>query len=204
MIDGRTASLITDGAFKRLNLFRRSKPDAVEMRILAKAFGVAALLGADVPGEESFIESWYTTLGPIVYVPGGDSPGVRSLRVMTHEGQHGAQFWKRGAQFANEYVSSAKWRALFELDAEVARWELEHYLCGELPSAEEIATVTRHGYAINEDLQAFTESAANQRLVLVSAGKYTTRSGSVFVEECKRHGVKQGAYGTREALLAAP
>ena len=127
----------------------REKDEAVEMRFIAKAFGVAQLLGLGVPTEEAFLGRFWTTLGPVVYSPRGAGALAEHLRVLAHEVTHVVQFWREGGVYVARYATR-KGRAELEAEAERAAMEVWWLLTAELPASREALDVTRHGYAMDQ------------------------------------------------------
>ncbi len=84
----------------------RDKGDAFEMKVIAAVFGVAALLGADVPTSEEFFTRYWTTLGPVVYAPRGVDSLTTHARVICHELTHAVQFWRDPVSFATATTST--------------------------------------------------------------------------------------------------
>lgn len=195
------ATMAIERAAKQARLSLRTKR-VWEMKLAGKFFGVGAMV-ADLPTDQEFLEDYYTTVGPIVYTPTTYRPGVRAYRVLGHEFGHGLGFRTNGARYATEYVFDRAWRSLYELDAAVSQWEVEHFLCGEIPSEETIKRGHRHGYAIDEEFAPFQTTAALQRLILVSDGLYTTAAGRVMIDALKSVGVRERAYDNRAEMEAA-
>ncbi|MDB4929443.1 MAG: hypothetical protein JWM10_1927 [Myxococcaceae bacterium] len=123
------------------------KGDSVVMRGVAAAFGVAAMLGANVPTSDEFLTRFATTLGPVVFLPTGLPKGKRRLLLVLHEIGHAVAFWHEPLFMPRAYVQSGEKRADYESGAERGRIEGAFLLFGELPTAEGIHGFMQHGYA---------------------------------------------------------
>ena len=123
------------------------KGDRAVMRGVAAVFGVAAMLGANVPSSDEFLTRFATTLGPVVFLPRGMPRGKRRTLLVLHEIGHGAQFWEAPLFFPRAYLQSGERRAGYEAGAERGRIEGAWLLYGELPTAEGIDAFMVHGYA---------------------------------------------------------
>ena len=125
------------------------KGDSTIMRGVAAAFGVAALLGANVPTSSEFLTRFATTLGPVVFLPSGMPRGKRRTLLVLHEIAHAEQFWDAPIFFPRAYLQSGEKRAGYESMAERGRIEGAWLLFGELPTAEAVGAFMEHGYAVD-------------------------------------------------------
>jgi hypothetical protein len=123
------------------------KGDSAVMRVIAETFGVAAMLGANVPSSEEFLTGFATTLGPVVFLPGGVTDPKRRIGLVLHEAGHVQAFWHEPLFMPRAYLQSGEKRATYEAAAERGRFEGMHQLYGELPTADRVNTFLAHGYA---------------------------------------------------------
>lgn len=154
----------------------RDKEAAFEMKVIAAVFGVAALLGADVPTSEAFITRFWTTLGPVIYAPRGTGPLAPHARVVFHELTHVVQFWRDPVGFVAKYLT-AKGRAELEAEAERGAIEVWWLLTGTLPSTLDDLDVTRHGYALDDGHATLTRDLLETACTAVSRGILSTDVG---------------------------
>lgn len=167
---------------QRFRCVTRAKGDAVEMRAVASAFGVARLLGAQLPAEGDFMDRYWTTLGPVIYTPRTAGQLSEHLRVLSHELTHAVQFWREGPAFALRYAGR---RGRAELEAEAERGAIEVWclLTGELPTSREQLDITRHGYALgngpgpHDDHADLTRDLLEVAVTSVRAGLLSTDVG---------------------------
>lgn len=132
---------------RRFKVQVTEKGDSAIMRGVAAVFGVASMLGVNVPTGEEFLTRFATTLGPVVFLPSGMPRGKRRTLLLLHEIGHAAQFWEEPLFFPRAYVQSGEKRAAYEAHAERGRIEGAWLLYGELPSADAVHGFMQHGYA---------------------------------------------------------
>lgn len=179
---------IVEKARVRARAVIREKNDAPEAIVVARAMGLIHLF-ADVPDGDEFLNDYATTIGPVVYLPRRYT-GALKLLVLAHEFEHVAQFWRLGAQFGIDYIGSTEWRAVFEMDAETAMWEVMFYLTGTIPPRETLSRLIEHGYASGSAGVHLGHTAAESRIAGVAAGTVTTRSGAAMIDELRTAGIK--------------
>jgi len=160
----------------RFNAVVREKQDAIEMRAIGTVFGVMALLGVNVPSDETFLRRFWTTLGPVVYAPIGHSQLDLNWRVIFHEVGHVVQFWRDPVSFVVRYCTS-RGRAELEAEAERGAIEGEWLLLGTLPPSLDALAITRHGYAQDTSHVALTQDLLETAVVSVSHGVISTDVG---------------------------
>ena len=176
----------------RFRCVTRAKSDAVEMRAVASAFGVARLIGAQLPTEGDFMDRYWTTLGPVIYLPRHSGPLSDHLRVLAHEVTHAVQFWREGPSFALDYAGR---RGRAELEAEAERGAIEVWwlLTGELPASRDELEITRHGYAMDsgpgphDDHADLTRDLLETACTSVRAGLLSTDVGLEVLAWLQRH-----------------
>lgn len=134
---------------KRFKVQVTEKGDSAIMRGVAAVFGVAAMLGVNVPTSEEFLTRFATTLGPVAFLPSGMPRGKRRTLLLLHEIGHGAQFWEEPLFYPRAYVQSGEKRAAYEAQAERGRIEGAWLLYGELPTADHVHSFMQHGYAVD-------------------------------------------------------
>jgi len=134
---------------RRFKVQVTEKGDSAIMRGVAAVFGVASMLGVNVPSSEEFLTRFATTLGPVVFLPSGLPKGKRRLLLLLHEIGHGAGFWEEPLFYPRAYVQSGEKRAAYEAQAERGRIEGAWLLYGELPTAEAVHGFMQHGYAVD-------------------------------------------------------
>jgi hypothetical protein len=80
---------------ERFRCVIRAKGDLQEIAYVALEFDVARLFGARVPTTADFLDRHWTTVGPVIFRPRGqtDYLGER-LRVLSHEIGHVVGFWR--------------------------------------------------------------------------------------------------------------
>lgn len=193
-------SIINRVLAKRLCVIRR-KASAVEMQTLARAFNIGALFW-NVPTEKEFLDDYDTTLGPVIYVGGKFRYNLRGVRGIAHEVEHWEGMKAHGLVMAAEYLTNRDQRLVWELDAEVARWELEFYLTGELPPRAQLTRLIKHGYNFDDTMVPFSEKAAMQRLVALQDGEVVTESGRALIESFQAHGIGPRVFASYAALDA--
>lgn len=132
---------------QRFRVVVRVKDESVVMQGVAAAFGVAEMLGANVPTSEEFLTRFATTLGPVVFLPKNPPTGKRRARLIWHEIGHGFHFWEAPLFMPRAYVQSAEKRAAYEAEAERGAIEGAWLQFGELPTAEAVHGFMQHGYA---------------------------------------------------------
>jgi hypothetical protein len=154
----------------------RDKADAYEMKVIAAVFGVATLLGADLPTRDDFLTRYWTTLGPIIYAPRGTTALNTHARVVFHELTHVVQFWRDPVSFVSRYLT-AKGRAELEAEAERGAIEVWWLLTGALPPSLDALDVTRHGYALDDGHATLTRDLLDTACSAVSRGILSTDVG---------------------------
>ena len=185
---------LVDHLCLRFRALIRSKESAVEMEAIAKAFNVARLLGAGVPSEAAFMDTYWTTLGPIIYRPRNAVPTHDNPRPVFHEIGHVVGFWRDPYAFVTRYATQ---RGRAELEAEAGRSAMEawYLLTGELPASREALDITRHGYALDsnpgahDDHADLTRDLLEQALVSVRAGVVSTDVGIEVRDWLARNGI---------------
>jgi hypothetical protein len=147
----------------------RSKGDAQEIAVAAVIFDVARLFGVGVPTTADFLDRYWTTLGPVIFRPRGqtDDLGER-LRVLAHEVTHVVEFWRDPLAFVAKYLTK-RGRAELEAEAERAAIEVWWLLTGELPASLDDLDATRHGYALDDGPGAHDDHADLTRDLLETA-----------------------------------
>jgi hypothetical protein len=123
------------------------KGDSAAMHVVAEVFGVAAMLGVNVPTSNEFLTGFATTLGPVVFLPAGVTDPRQRIGLVLHEVGHVAAFWHEPLFMPRAYLQSGEKRATYEAAAERGRFEGLHQLYGELPTADRVHTFLAHGYA---------------------------------------------------------
>lgn len=161
---------------ERFRLWPIEKTDLDAVAVTARVFGVLALLGMNVPTEAEFMDRYWTTLGPVIFMPRGTGLLGEHLRVLSHEATHGVQFWRDPLGLVSKYLTS-KGRAELEAEAERGAIEVWWLLTGELPASREELEVTRHGYALDDDHAALTRELLETALVSVKNGVLSTDVG---------------------------
>lgn len=160
----------------RFRLWAVEKTDFDAVSVVARVFGVLALIGVNVPTERDFMERFWTTLGPVIFMPRGAGMLGGHLRVLAHEAQHGVQFWRDPLGLVAKYLSR-KGRAELEAEAERAAIEAWWLLTGELPASRADLDVTRHGYALDDDHAALTRELLETAVTSVRNGVLSTDVG---------------------------
>jgi len=155
----------------------RTKGDLAEIAVVAAVFDVARLFGANVPTTEAFLDRFWTTLGPVIFRPRGqtDDLGER-LRIFAHELTHVVQFWRDPLGYVRRYLTA---RGRAELEAEAERGALETWwqLTGEAPGDLASVDVTRHGYALDDEAADLTRDLLEVAVTSVRAGVLSTDVG---------------------------
>lgn len=123
------------------------KGDSAIMRGVGAAFGVASMLGVNVPTSDEFLNRYATTLGPVVFLPTGLPKGKRRTLLVLHELGHVVPFWEAPLFYPRAYLQSGEFRGTVESQAERGRVEGAFLLFGELPTADGIHGFMQHGYA---------------------------------------------------------
>lgn len=166
----------------RFNMRVREK-DNVLMVAAAKLFDVAELLGANVPTGADFSDRYWTTPGPIVFAPTGQSRRLgANYRVLAHEITHGVKFWRNAAIFVGDYATQ-KGRAESEAEAERGAIEVAWLVDGAIPADVGSVDICRHGYAIENEPGAHDDAAdlvvdlLEQAVASVRAGVISTDVG---------------------------
>ncbi len=164
----------------------REKRDAVEMRVVAAVFGVAALLGAPVPSADAFLARCWTTLGPVIYSPRGAWPITPEARVVFHELTHVEQFWRGPVSFVTRYLTS-RGRAEMEAEAERAAMESWWLLTGMLPEGIDAPGPRIHGYALDDSHTALTRELLAKARESVARGVLVTDVGLTVAAWLRMH-----------------
>lgn len=164
----------------------RNKGDAIEMRVIAAVFGVASLLGVDVPTSGEFVTRYWTTLGPVIYAPRGAGATSTHARVVFHELTHVVQFWRDPVAFVAKYLTP-KGRAELEAEAERGAIEVWWLLTGTLPESIDALAVTRHGYALDESHARLTQDLLETACTSVARGVISTDVGIEVLTWLKQH-----------------
>ncbi len=154
-----------------------TKGDLAEIAVVASVFDVARLFGANVPTTADFLDRFWTTLGPVIFRPRGqtDDLGER-LRILAHELTHVVQFWRDSVAFLARYLT-ARGRAELEAEAERAALEVWWQLAGEAPGDLASVDITRHGYALDGDAADLTRDLLEVAVTSVRAGVLSTDVG---------------------------
>lgn len=122
--------------------------DGLLMVATARVFDVAELFGANVPTGAAFSDRYWTTPGPVVFVPTGKSRHLgANLRILSHEITHGVKFWRNAAIFVGDYTTE-RGRAESEAEAERGAIEVAWLVDGAIPADVGNVDICRHGYAI--------------------------------------------------------
>lgn len=155
----------------------RTKGDLAEIAVVASVFDVARLFGVGVPTTADFLDRFWTTLGPVVFRPRGqtDDLGER-LRVLAHELTHVVQFWRDPADFLKRYLT-ARGRAEIEAEAERGALEVWWLLADAAPEDLGAVDVTRHGYALDGTHADLTRDLLEIAVTSVRAGVLSTDVG---------------------------
>lgn len=161
----------------RFRAVTRAKGDAPEMLAVAAVFGVAALLGANVPTSPAFLTRYWTTLGPVIYAAAAFLAALEDhLRVLFHELTHVVQFWRDPLGYVVAYLTR-KGRAELEAEAERGACEGWWILTGEIPADLGSVDITRHGYALDDAHADLTRDLLEQAVTSVRAGVISTDVG---------------------------
>lgn len=134
----------------RFKAFVFVKGDSKAMGLIAAAFGVLVLFGLKVPSSEEFLTRWATTLGPAIFMPRGLTDPKRRILLLLHELGHVVSFLALPIFFVRAYLGSKERRAGYEAIAERGRIEGAWLLFGELPTAAQVESFMRHGYAVDQ------------------------------------------------------
>lgn len=172
--------------FGRYKAFLREKGNAVEMQVVATVFGVAHLLGVNLPTEEEFLTRFWTTLGPVVYAPKGYGDLPAHWRVLMHELMHVIQFWADPLGYLRRYLT-AQGRAEIEARSERSALEVEWILCGTLPPSLDALRITRHGYAVSDEHVDLTQDLLETSATSVQTGILSTDIGIAVYEWIQKH-----------------
>lgn len=182
-LDDRRLDLLASHLLARFNCVVRSKSDVAAVEKVAAVFDVLRLFGVGVPTAASFLDDYWTTVGPVIFRPrGAQGPLGKDVRVLSHEVTHAVQFWRDPAGFVASYLTS---RGRAELEAEAERGACEAWweLTGEVPGDLGALDVTRHGYAFDigpadhDDFADLTRDILEQCLPTVKAGALGTDVG---------------------------
>lgn len=153
------------------------KGDSAVMRGVAAAFGVASMLGANVPSSDEFLTRFATTLGPVVFLPSGMPRGKRRTLLVLHEIAHAWQFWNAPLFFPRAYLQSSERRATYEAEAERGRIEGAWLLYGELPTAEGVGAFLEHGYACDAADVTLAQQLVDAAATAASSGHISSPVG---------------------------
>jgi hypothetical protein len=158
-LDHPTVDECTRHLFGKHGAFERPKNDAPEMQIVAQALGFAPLFGVNgLPTQDEFLSTYYTTIGPVVYVPRADfghAPLVR-LAVKAHEVQHVVDWYKDPLGFPARYLAlfvnadggQLEPRTIYETSAQAVAMHVQWLFTGELPAFEHLGQELAHGYGV--------------------------------------------------------
>jgi len=155
----------------------RTKGDMAEIATVAAVFDVARIFGAGVPTTADFLDRFWTTLGPVIFRPRGqtDDLGER-LRVLAHELTHVVQFWRDPVAFVTRYLT-ARGRAELEAEAERGALEVWWLLADAAPEDLGAVDVTRHGYALDGAHADLTRDLLEVAVTSVRGGVVSTDVG---------------------------
>lgn len=172
---------------QRFRAVVRTKGDLSEIATVAVVFDVARLFGVGVPTTADFLDRYWTTLGPVIFRPRGQTDDLGEwLRVLAHEITHVVQFWRDPLGFVAKYLTK---RGRAELEAEAERGALEVWwqLTGEAPSDLAGVDVTRHGYALDDAMADLTRDLLEVAVTSVRAGVLSTDVGVAVSTWLVRH-----------------
>lgn len=161
------------------------KGDSSVMRVIAETFGVAAMLGANVPTSQEFLTGFATTLGPVVFLPAGVTDPKRRIGLVFHEVGHVQAFWHEPLFMPRAYLQSGEKRATYEAAAERGRFEGMNQLYGELPTADRVHTFLAHGYACDAPDVTLAQQLLDGAATATAAGVLSSPVG-LAVAEWKR------------------
>ncbi len=122
------------------------KPNALEMRLAARALQYANILDA-----RTFLKRYTTIIGRRIYAP--FTPGIATkhhslwsqLVVCVHEHQHVVQHDRDGKlNFSTRYLTNKSARAAYEAEAYTCNIELSHWHTGQIPNIPELAQRLTH------------------------------------------------------------
>lgn len=166
-----------------------SKPNAIEMRIIASALATLGILDAD-----TFLREYATTLGRRIYLPftvgvANSEWGLWSqMLTAVHEHQHVVQLDDHGpVAFAARYLGSRSRRALIEAEAYRTSLELHYWRFGTVPPIDGMAKRVLHGYGLRDaDIQVV------QRVLELSAGAIgrgavVSRASKIAIDWLNQH-----------------
>lgn len=168
------------------------KSQAVEMQIVASVLDVVRVAtGQRLPDAQTFMRSYATTIGPLVYLPEGWDPRTL-IDVGTHEFEHVNQFWRGefggsvgfggGASFAYLYLMDEEVRVRAEQRAMRAQWEVRRVVFGEdLPHPSTFATILEQGYALSDKALTLSRDLAEIWTTEVHYGRIDTTAGDVAI-----------------------
>jgi len=165
------------------------KPDALEMKIIAKALDRMGIVEHD-----AFMQSFATTVGLRIYLP--FEPGDLSARcalaqakLCAHEFQHVVQLEEEGTDFMWGYLRSGAYRAIKEGLAYTCNLEVHHWATGELLDCEELAQTLEH-YACTEGDIAVCRAILRSAKVTVQDGGILNRSSREVISFLEGEGVQ--------------
>ncbi len=165
---------LVEHLFRKYKCFVRNKSDAIEMESVAKAFGVLQLFGVNVPTETSFMEDYWTTIGPIIYTPRGERRSLGDQRrVLTHEIGHVIRFYSDPFKYPVAYATK-EGRAEIEAYCERGAMEIEWLRTGRLYT---LPNLFRHGYALDDGHVTLANDLLEQAATSVESGIISTPVG---------------------------
>lgn len=196
--------VLAQAMLERFKCVVRGKGDIGEVAVVARVFDVARLVGVNVPSSDDFLDRYWTTVGPVIFRPRGQTQALgANLRPLLHELGHAVQFWRDPFAMVTKYLTK-KGRA--ELEAEAERGAIEGWwlLTGELPATRDALDVTRHGYAFesapgeHDDHADLTRDLLETAATSVRAGVLSTDVGLAVATWLTHHAPDAlvGRFGT--------
>ncbi len=145
----------------------RNRVTAIEIQAIAASFDVARLVNPSIglPGGQSFMRDFATTLGPVIYYnPELEDQPATLCEMITHECQHVRQ-WHTAATPSQRgdglpYPSEVAFPILYvKEEAALAQWESDAYAAGEsvrvrltgwMRTPEQVAGLLMESYRVTE------------------------------------------------------
>jgi hypothetical protein len=165
----------------------KSKADAEEMKLIAKALELIGILDAD-----KFLTQFTTTIGSTIYVPfkiGVDSPGHKlwdQMVICAHEHQHVIQAQTIGFEFATRYLIDPTWRAVYEGEAYRVSMTMHNWHYGKVPPVAGYVKVIE-SYGVSGASQQFFEKYLTMSSKTLEMGGVPDEGAKVALDWLNQH-----------------
>jgi len=189
--------LMVSAQYGRHGAFERRKQSAPEMMTVAEVFRFAPLFGQNgFPTAEQFLGDYFTTIGPVVFVPDVDETldPLQRLKVRMHELKHVTDWYKDPFGFPVKYLGAfvgdddgkLEPRAVYEESAIGVAVDIHWLFTGEIPRTRaELGHELSHGYGLRHQEVELAGGLLEQHATSLKHGIVVSSLGREIRDWCK-------------------